>query len=225
MSKSDAMRILLFAILALVSVALPAAETSGIIAELVRKCDLIDDEYMAKKSGADARKAIMRCVRGKIGIISYESEIEKKMGGGGGNGSFGSAYSGNQGVKIFPPGGEYRLVTPANFDKTVAKWKSGHKDKDAAATAELAAALFTEAYKGTGGSVSESTIYRLFKTAADKGDADAMFMSGVCLYYGIGTTKNKKLAYKRLEEWKIASGTTKAKRGGWIARRFEVINQ
>lgn len=52
-----------------------------------------------------------------------------------------------------------------------------------------------------------------------------MFMSGVCLYYGIGTTKNKKLAYKRLEEWKIASGTTKAKRGGWIARRFEVINQ
>lgn len=225
MSTSDLMRFVLLAFLSVVSVASSAMETPGIIAELVKKCDLIDDEYMAKKSGTEARLSILRSARGQIGIIAYESEFERQAKKGGGPGGvFGSAYTGAQGPVMFPPGGTYTVVKPDDFDETVKSWKAGLKAKDPVATGELAAALFTEAVKRDG-TLNESKMYGLFKTAGEAGNADAMFMQGVCLYYGIGCTKSRMGAFKRLEAWKKASGTTKAKRGGWVARRFEVINK
>lgn len=218
------MKNLLALLLLVVSVASWAAETDGIIAALVRKCDLIDDEYMEKKTGTAARQAIMKSVRGEIGCIAYESEFELKDRGTRSSGNFGTSYTGDKGLKMFPPGGEYKLILPADFDSKVKTWKKGLKEKDSEATAELAAALFMEAIKREG-TLNESKMFAFFKTAADQGEADAMFMTGICYYYGIGCTKSRSKAYKNLESWKLASKTTKAKRGGWIARRFEVINK
>lgn len=213
--------ILLFSLI--VSAAAFAAETDGILKSLAQKCDVIDDEYMLKRTGTDARQAILRLLRGEIGIVSYESEVERNLAGGRGT-SFGSSYEGARGPKIFPPGGAYRVVTPSNFDTKVKAWKLGLKEKDADATGELAAALFVDAIKRDG-VMNESKMFGLFKTSAEGGNADAMFMQAICHYYGIGCTKSRPTAYKRLEDWKRMSGTTKAKRGGWIARRFEFINR
>lgn len=213
---------LLFALI--VSAAAYAAETDGILKALAQKCDVIDDEYMFKKTGTEARRAIMRSVRGEIGCISYESEFELKVRGSRASGSFGSTYTGRKGLNLFPPGGEYKLTLPADFDDKVKAWKLGLKMKDADATGELAAALFMEAIKRDG-VMNESKMFGLFKTSAEGGNADAMFMQAICHYYGIGCTKSRPTAYKRLEDWKRMSGTTKAKRGGWIARRFEFINR
>lgn len=218
------MKNLLVLILSLVSAAVMAAETDGIIAALVQKCDNIDDEYLGKQTGTEARRSIMKCVRGEIGCISYESEFELKDRGSRSSGNFGSTYSGDKGLKMFPPGGEYKLSTPPDFEAKVKTWKKGLKEKDSRATAELAAALFMEAVKREG-TLNESKMFAFFKTAADQGEADAMFMTGVCYYYGIGCTRSRSRAFKNLEAWKQASKTTKAKRGGWIARRFEVINK
>lgn len=214
--------VLLFALI--VSAAAYAAETDGILKALAQKCDVIDDEYMLKKTGTEARRAIMKSVRGEIGCISYESEFELKDRGSRASGSFGSTYTGSKGLNLFPPGGEYKLTLPADFDDKVKAWKLGLKMKDADATGELAAALFIEAIKRDG-VMNESKMFGLFKTSAEGGNADAMFMQAICHYYGIGCTKSRPTAYKRLEDWKRMSGTTKAKRGGWIARRFEFINR
>lgn len=214
--------ILLLALI--VSAAAYAAETDGILKALAQKCDVIDDEYMLKKTGTEARRAIMKSVRGEIGCIAYESEFELRDQGSRASGNFGSTYTGDKGLKLFPPGGEYKLTVPADFDAKVKAWKAGMKEKDADATGEIAAALFLEAIKRDG-VMNEAKMFGLFKTAAEGGNADAMFMQAICHYYGIGCTKSRPTAYKRLEDWKRMSGTTKAKRGGWIARRFEFINR
>lgn len=208
----------------LVSAAAYAAETDGILKALAQKCDVIDDEYMLKKTGTEARQSIMRSIRGEIGCIAYESEIELKDAGSRASGNFGSTYTGDKGIKMFPPGGTYKHTLPADFDAKVKAWKAGMKEKDAEATGELAAALFTEAVKRDG-TLNETKMFGLFKTAAEGGNADAMFMQAICHYYGIGCVKSRPTAYKRLADWKQMSGTTKAKRGGWIARRFEFINR
>ena len=68
-------------------------------------------------------------------------------------------------------------------------------------------------------------MFKCFLLAGEAGNAEAKFMTGVCLYYGIGCTRSKKKAREALKGWKEASGTTKANRGGWVARRFEEINK
>lgn len=223
------MRITLITLLAFLACGAFAKDIEGIslLDALVQKCDLIDDEYMAKKTGAEARESILRSLRGSIGPISYDSEIEKKMSGGNQAGKFGATLSGlsERGPKIFPPGGVYSVsVTPA-YERAIKVWKAGLKDKDPDCTGEVAAALFTEALKSESGKLNEAKMLDLFKKSADSGNANSMFMCGVCFYYGIGCPQNKKKGLKALEAWKVTSGTTKAKRGGWIARRFETINK
>lgn len=223
------MRTTLITLLAFLACGAFAKDIEGIslLDALVQKCDLIDDEYMAKKTGAEARESILRSLRGPIGPISYNSEIEKKMSGGNQAGKFGATLSSSseRGPKIFPPGGVYSVsVTPA-YERAIKVWKAGLKDKDPVCTGEIAAALFTEALKSDSGKLNETKMLDLFKKSADSGHAPSMFMCGVCFYYGIGCPQNKKKGLKALEAWKITSGTTKAKRGGWVARRFETINK
>lgn len=223
------MRNVIFSLVALLGVSAFGKSIEGTVSlldALVEKCDLIDDEYMVKKTGTEARESILRSIRGTIGPISYESEIEKSMSGGSA-GKFGATVAADplQGAKFFPPGGEYKLTTSPAFDKSLKIWKAGYKEKDPTCTAELAAAYFTGANAPSGSKLNETKMLALFKAAAEGNEPNAMFMCGVCYYYGIGCSPNKKKGLKALEAWKICSGTTKAKRGGWIARRFDTINK
>lgn len=223
------MRTTLITLLAFLACGAFAKDIEGIslLDALVQKCDLIDDEYMEKKTGTEARESIMRSLRGSIGPISYESEIEKMMSGGNQSGKFGATLSNAsaQGPKLFPPGGVYTVSTTPAYERSIKLWKSGLKDKDPVCTGEVAAALFTEALKSESGKLNETKMLDLFKKSADSGHAPSMFMCGVCFYYGIGCPQSKKKGLKALEAWKITSGATKAKRGGWVARRFETINK
>lgn len=214
--------IILVAFIALGAIGKAAGETVSLLGALVERCDLIDDEYMAKKTGTEARESILRSIRGEIGPIRYESEIEKSMSSQGGAGNFGATVSANagSGPKLFPPGGKYTVVKSADFESALKTWKAGYKEKDPLSTAELAASYFTGANAPATGKLNETKMLGLFKQAADAGEPNAMFMCGVCYYYGIGCSPNKKKGLKALEAWKYCSGTTKAKRGGWVARRF-----
>lgn len=223
------MRALVILFAALIAMGARASNVEGTVSlldALVEKCDLIDDEYMGKKTGTEARVAILRTLRGKIGPVSYDLVDGPSMvmnSGSGGN--FGSGYEGDRGPKLFPPEGTYKTSTTPVFESSLKVWKAGHKQKDPACTGEIAATLFTEAGAPVGNKLNETKMLALFKASADAGEPSAMFMSAVCYYYGIGCAQNKRKAYKALEAWKYCSGTTKAKRGGWIARRFAFINR
>lgn len=225
------MRVLLITLLAFLACGAYSKDIGGTVSlldALVQKCDLIDDEYMEKKTGTEARESIMRSLRGVIGPINYESELEKSMRSGSvGGGKFGASIEPKigRGIVPFPPGGKYVLSTTPAYERSIKIWKAGLKDKDPACTGEVAAALFTEALKSESGKLNETKMLDLFKKSADAGHAPSMFMCGVCFYYGIGCPQNKKKGLKALEAWKITSGATKAKRGGWVARRFETINK
>lgn len=223
------MRIVVLLFAALITMGACASNVEGtesLLDALVEKCDLIDDEYMGKKTSTEARIAILRTLRGKIGPVSYDLVDGPAMAmGNGTSGKFGSDYTGDRGPKLFPPEGTYKTTTTPEFDRSLKIWKSGHKQKDPACTGEIAATLFTEAGAPAGNKLNETKMLALFKSSADAGEPSAMFMSAVCYYYGIGCPQNKRKAYKALEAWKYCSGTTKAKRGGWIARRFAFINR
>lgn len=223
------MRTLVLSLAALIGLGACASTVEGtqsLLDALVEKCDLIDDEYMGKKTGTEARIAIMRSLRGKIGPVSYDLMDGPAMAmSAGTGGNFGAGYEGDRGPKLFPPEGKYKTSTTPAFDAYLKVWKAGHKDKDPACTGEIAATLFTEAGAQNGKKLNETKMLELFKASADAGEPSAMFMSAVCYYYGIGCAQNKRKAYKALEAWKYCSGTTKAKRGGWIARRFAFINR
>lgn len=223
------MRAYLITLLAFLACGAFAKDIEGIslLDALVQKCDLIDDEYMEKKTGTEARESIMRSLRGVIGPISYESELENSMRSDVSAGKFGASIEPKlgRGMVPFPPGGNYVLSRTPAYERSIKLWKSGLKDKDPVCTGEVAAALFTEALKSESGKLNETKMLDLFKKSADSGHANSMFMCGVCFYYGIGCPQNKKKGLKALEAWKITSGATKAKRGGWVARRFETINK
>lgn len=216
------------AIFLLFAAFVPAGEPDGILDALVAKCDLIDDEYMAQKTGTEARHSILRSLRGKIGPIEYvhsdarhRPSTAKTQDTG-----FGKAYNGPlKGPHVFPIGGKYIAIVPDEFTRKIRQWaEEGLRGTSVVARAELASALFAEAYVGKG-ELNESKMFLLFRNAAENGNAGAMLMCAVCRYYGIGISKDERKALKMLEHWKRMSGTKSVPRDGWFARRFAVINR
>lgn len=215
------------AILLLALTAAPSGEPDGILDPLIEKCAEIDDEYMAGKTGTEARLSIMRSLKGKIGPITYVHSKFRNTDTSVRDTAFGKTYTGTaEGPRVFPTAGKYVAIVPPGFEKRVKKWsEEALKGNSTVARAELASALFTEAYVGKGGQLNEEKMFLLYRAAAEDGNAGAMFMCGICRYYGIGIAKDEKKALKMLKRWKDLSGETKAKRGGWVARRFETINK
>ena len=217
----------LAAIFLLALTAAPSGEPGGILDPLIEKCAEIDDEYMAGKTGTEARLSIMRSLKGKIGPITYVHEKQLKASSQAVTTSaFGTTYTGPaKGPRVFPAAGKYIAQVPPGLEKRIKGWaEEALKGTSTVARAELASALFTEAYVGKG-QLNEEKMFLLYRAAALDGNAGAMFMCGICRYYGIGIAKDEKKALKMLKLWKELSGETKAKSGGWVARRFEAINQ
>lgn len=205
----------------------------SVLKPLVERCDLIDDEIVGKATGQEARLAALRCMAGQIGPVKYVHATLKNSDGGTKSTSFGTTLSEDRarqlgGPKVPPPTGKYESVTPAGFDAQFRRWIAKTKSKDSdevvTACAEIGATIFLDAQPKKDG-YTEQRMFKCFKLAGDAGNADAKFMTGVCLYYGIGCTRSKKQARAALQDWKSASGTTKANRGGWVARRFAEINK
>lgn len=194
---------------------------------LVAKCDLIDDEYIGRQTGAKAREAIMRLLNGPIGPVNYVHESMKdRTDDTVRESGFGKTFSGPTalGPKIFPLAGKYIAVTKPAFDKGLAKWVEAAKKGSPEACGEMASVFFCSASHGRY-SPSDAKLFKLYKVAADGGVAGAKFMCAVCYFYGIGTNVNRKAAYAMLQQWKESTGTKKAKKGGWIARRFAEVNR
>lgn len=205
----------------------PSGEAGGILDALVAKCDAIDDEYMVGKVGTEARHAILRSLRGKIGPIEYvHSDARLRASTASHDTAFGKTYTGPlKGPHVFPIGGKYVALVPDEFTLQIKKWAvEGLKGDSIVARAELASALFAEAYIGKG-ELNEAKMFLLYRNAAEAGNSGAMFMCAICRYYGIGIPKDEKKALKMLECWKRLSGTKSVARDGWIARRFAVINK
>ena len=211
----------------LFAVVIPSGEADGILDALVAKCDAIDDEYMSGKTGTEARHAILRSLHGKIGPIEYvHSDARLRPNASEQNTAFGKTYTGRlKGPHVFPIGGKYIALVPDEFAVQIKKWADeGLKGDSVVARAELASALFAEAYIGKG-ELNESKMFMLYRNAAESGNSGAMFMCAVCRYYGIGIPKDEGKALKMLQCWKKLSGTKSVPRDGWIARRFAVINK
>jgi len=200
-----------------------AAESYSVLKPLVTRCDLIDDEIVGKATGHEARLAALRCMAGKIGPIEYvHHDMKEKLKGGTIDSSFGKTISPDRvvgGPKVPPMKGKYDTERPDDFDRQMKRWIAATKTGDAIACAEIGAAAFLDAHDGKY-SLTEQRMYKCFSLAAEAGVAEAKFMTAVCLYYGIGVTRSKPKARAMLRDWKVASGTTKANRGGWVARRF-----
>lgn len=187
------------------------------ISELAKRCDLIDDEYIGSSTGKEARLKIMQCLRGQIAGITYyhvASENMKSVG----SSAFGSEYNGSMtGPKLFPPGGEYKVKLPRNFDAGVKKLALAMKNKDAKASLQVASLHFMDALHSK--SITDQKMFQIFKAAAkDDGDDDAKLMCVVCYYYGIGVTKNRPVAIKLLKSWRIENPKVGA-RDGWLKTR------
>lgn len=216
-----------FLFLLLLPVSAPAGDS--VVKALVARCDLIDDEVVGKAVGSDARLAALRCMAGQIGPVTYVHHELRKMNNGKLSTDFGTTMSEARilkmgGLKVPPPTGRYDSVTPAGFETQVNAWITRARSGDAEASAELGATTFLNAlpkkYR-----LSEPRLFRSFDLASIAGNVEAKFMKGVCLYYGIGCTRDKAAAFAALQDWKAASGTKKAVRGGWIARRFAEMKE
>lgn len=219
--------VFLASIFLLFAAIVPSGEADGILDSLVAKCDAIDDEYMAGKTGTEARHAILRSLRGKIGPIEYvHSDVRLRPSTSAQDTAFGKTYTGSlKGPHVFPIGGKYIALVPDEFTLQIKKWAAeGLKGDSVVARAELASALFAEAYLGKG-ELNEAKMFLLYRNAAEAGNSGAMFMCAVCRYYGIGIPKDEAKALKMLQHWKQLSGTKSVPRDGWIARRFAVINR
>ena len=62
-------------------------------------------------------------------------------------------------------------------------------------------------------------MFEYFRAAGIAGSADAIFMCGVCGYYGIGTKLNRGDAIKALKIWQEMTHA-EVREGGWVHRRL-----
>jgi len=215
---------------ALLLVAPVAWAGESVLKPLVAQCDLIDDEIVGKATGHAARLAALRCMAGQIGPVRYVHHDTKNASGGAGNAtSFGTTLTEERarqlgGPKVPPPTGLYDSETPSGFETELKKWIARAKTGDPEACAEIGATIFLDAQPAKY-AFTEERMFKCFSLAGDAGNIDAKFMTGVCYFYGIGCTRSKKKAREALKDWKTASGTTKANRDGWVARRFAEINK
>jgi len=74
--------------------------------------------------------------------------------------------------------------------------------EEVAARAGIVEAMFNLAFAyetGRGTDKDTTKALRLYRRAAAKGDRDAMYEVGRCVFYGIGTKKNERLGRKWIE--------------------------
>jgi len=212
--------------------ALPLAADAGtsLVKALVERCDRIDDEIVGKETGHAARLAALRCMAGQIGPVRYVHHDTKNASDGAGNAtSFGTTLTEERarklgGPKVPPPAGRYDSDTSPGFEKDLKGWIARAKTGDPEACGEIGATIFLDAQPAKY-AFTEERMFQCFKLAGEAGNVEAKFMTGVCYFYGIGCTRSRKKAREALKDWKIASGTTKANRDGWVARRFAEINK
>lgn len=190
------------------------------LTSLAVKVDDIDDEFVDKSTGKEARLKIMKCLRGQIAGVNYHLVGEKKIVGEIKGGAFGSEYKGPlKGPQFFPPPGEYIAEVPSTFQDGMKKLAFAVRGKHVGAGAQAAALYFMDAVKNNK-TLTESKMYSLIKTAATKGgNDDALLLSGVCNYYGIGTTRNRAAAVKILKKW-AKNHPDDYTAGGWIHERI-----
>lgn len=215
---------------ALLLVAPVAFAGESVLKPLVAQCDLIEDEIVGKATGHAARLAALRCMAGQIGPVRYVHHATKNVSSGAGNTtSFGTTLTEERArqlgaPKIPPPTGPYDSETQPTFEADLKKWIARAKEGDPEACAEIGATIFLDAQPAKY-AFTEERMFKCFLLAGEAGNAEAKFMTGVCCYYGIGCARNRKKAREALKDWKTATGTTKATRGGWVARRFAEINK
>ncbi|MCR5751794.1 MAG: hypothetical protein K6G91_07520 [Kiritimatiellae bacterium] len=99
--------------------------------------------------------------------------------------------------------------------------RKGH----ARAKAEVAACIFVDATKGMIG-MDERKALKLFESAAENGEAEAMFMQAFCWFYGIGATKRDvSKAYCALLDWEKSSASRSLRNSGWAQRRLSEAHE
>lgn len=188
-----------------------------ILPELVKKCDRIDDEFVTA-TGKEAWDDVMRCLNGKIGPVNHhhasESGTTAKV-----STAFGTTWNGpaNLGPKVFPPRGKYVTDRPKNFVPGFKKITAAARAGDAMACGEVASAIFVKAI--TSEKYDAKKMFEYFRAAGIAGSADAIFMCGVCGYYGIGTKRNRGDAIKAFKIWQ-AMTHAEVREGGWVHRRL-----
>ncbi len=189
-----------------------------ILPELVKKCDKIDDEFLEFALDDNVWDNIMRCLNGKIGPVNHH-HISESGTSTVKSGAFGTAWKGpdSMGPKVFPNRGKYITDKPSSFTPTYKKLVEKAKKGDPDACGEVAAAIFVKAI--TNKSFTATKMFEYFRAAGIAGSADAIFMCGVCGYYGIGTLRNRKDAIKALKIWQNLTHA-ELREGGWVQRRL-----
>ena len=211
---------------------------------LIRRCNDLRDSDIVERDG-NVKAAILKCLSGRIGPIKYGQSVRTIT-----KTSYGSVgqFEGTTTLGTHVTGdimgttsstrtkvGPYNATVPPQFGQAFGDLQKLARRKHAVACAEVGACIFVEATSGWIG-MSDRTALEYFKTASEYGVVDAMFMQAFCLYYGIGSPKNRpdvnqaytilcQLADELSNDSSVSSITRGLIGSGWLARRLSEARQ
>ena len=207
----------------------------SVLEPLVSRLNDINEDAMNHAVPRLAREVAMSKIGGSIGPVNYHRIIHTKTITS--TQSIGTiqGYSPTTGFvtgDIYAPVsttktkvGNYVCDVPNGFKAALDEMSRIGRKGHARAKAEVAACIFVDATKGMIG-MDDRKALKLFESAANSGEAEAMFMQAFCLFYGIGVTKKDvSKAYRVLLDWEKCSASQSLRSSGWAKRRLSEAHE
>lgn len=207
----------------------------SVLEPLVNRLNDINEDAMNHAVPRLAREVAMSKIGGSIGPVNYHRIIHTKTITS--TQSIGTiqGYSPSMGVvtaDVYAPVsstktkvGNYVCDVPNGFKAALDEMSRIGRKGHARAKAEVAACIFVDATKGMIG-MDDRKALKLFESAANSGEAEAMFMQAFCLFYGIGVTKKDvSKAYRVLLDWEKCADSQSLRNSGWAKRRLSEAHE
>jgi hypothetical protein len=207
----------------------------SVLEPLVSRLNDINEDAMSHATPRMARELAMSKIEGSIGPVNYHRIIRTKTITS--TQSIGTiqGYSPTTGFvtgDIYAPVsstktkvGNYVCDVPNGFKAALDEMSRIGRKGHARAKAEVAACIFVDATKGMIG-MDDRKALKLFESAANSGEAEAMFMQAFCLFYGIGVTKKDvSKAYRVLLDWEKCADSQSLRNSGWAKRRLSEAHE
>ena len=207
----------------------------SVLEPLVGRLNDINEDAMSHATPRMARELAMSKIEGSIGPVNYHRIIRTKTITS--TQSIGTiqGYSPTTGFvtgDIYAPVsstktkvGNYVCDVPNGFKAVLDEMSRVGRKGYARANAEVAACIFVDATRGMIG-MDDRKALKLFESAANFGEAEAMFMQAFCLFYGIGrSSKDVSRAYRVLLDWEKKPASQPWRNSGWASRRLNEAHE
>lgn len=206
----------------------------SVLEPLSSRLNNINEDAMSSFVPRTARTVAMAAIAGRIGPVNYHRIIRTKtitsmqsvgtfQGFSSGGIVTGDIYAPVSSTKTKV--GNYVCDVPNGFKAAFDEMSSIGRRGHARANAEVAACIFVDATKGMIG-MDDRKALKLFESAANNGEPEAMFMQAFCLFYGIGAAKKDvSKAYRVLLDWEKSSDSQSLRNSGWAKRRLSEAHE